>query len=342
MRLVLRKRKTESADVPESPLKTSYNPYLAARREWDERYGDMITRAKNWRLVAVLSAVTATVSVAGIVILSARSKVVPFVVAIDSLGRTVSAGPAEETTTADERLKQAALFSWIEEVRLVTIDPIAQRKAIDRVYAHLAMGSEAQAFVTAYYRNDPPQKRSQTQTVSIDVKSVLPNSDRTYEIEWIETTHDLNGGIVSTDHWKGSFTIALNPPTDERLMRASVPLLQAMPQAGSNLIFARFSDIYGGGPHDGRRRALPRSAHRRRSPGRDRQPQAGPSSPGIQSCRAANPPLVQSAPYFAMLPINNVREGFPPWSCLSGSAGRPSRSSEITVRTGVSCRLPPG
>ena len=103
----------------------------------------------------------------------------------------------------------------------MTTDPIAQRKAIDRVYAHLAMGSEAQAFVTAFYRADPPQKRGQTQTVSIDVKSVLPNSNRTYEIEWIETTHDLNGGIVSTDHWKGSFTIALNPPTEERLMRVN-------------------------------------------------------------------------------------------------------------------------
>ena len=146
---------------------------------------------------------------------------VPFVVAIDSLGRTVSAGPAEVTTTADEKLKKAVLFTWIEDLRLVTTDPFAQRKAIDRVYAHLAMGSEAQAFVTAFYRADPPQKRGQTQTVSIDVKSVLPNSNRTYEIEWIETTHDLNGGIVSTDHWKGSFTIALNPPTEERLMRVN-------------------------------------------------------------------------------------------------------------------------
>lgn len=196
-----------------------FNPYVAARREWDERYGEMITRAKNWRFIAVLSAIATIVSVTGIVLLSARSRVVPFVVAIDSLGRTVAAGPAEVTTTADEKLTKSVLFTWIEELRLVTTDPFAQRKAIDRVYAHLAMGSEAQAFVTAFYRSDPPQKRSQTETVSIDVKSVLPDSNRTYEIEWIETTHDLNGGVLATDHWKGSFTIAINPPTEERLMR---------------------------------------------------------------------------------------------------------------------------
>jgi type IV secretion system protein VirB5 len=161
------------------------------------------------------------VAVAGVVVLSARSKTVPFVVAIDSLGRTVAAGPAEVTTTTDERLKKAVLFSWIEDLRLVSTDPFAQRKAIDNVYAHLAMGSEAQAFITAFYRGDPPQKRGQTQTVSIDVKSVLPNSNRTYEIEWIETTHDLNGGVLATDHWKGSFTIAINPPTEELSMRVN-------------------------------------------------------------------------------------------------------------------------
>jgi len=205
----------------EKEEQTPANPYLAARREWDERYGDQISRAKNWRFMALLSGLVSLVAVGGVVHLSTRSKVVPFVVAVDSMGRTVAAGPAEETNTADERLKKAAVFRWIDDLRLVTSDAIAQRKAIDRVYAHLAMGSQAHAFVQSYYRGDPPQKRSQTQTVSIEVKSLLANSDRTYEVEWVETTRDLNGGILTTDHWKGSFTIALNAPTDERLMRVN-------------------------------------------------------------------------------------------------------------------------
>jgi type IV secretion system protein VirB5 len=36
-----------------------HNPYLAARHEWDERYGDLITRAKNWRLMAALCSLIA-------------------------------------------------------------------------------------------------------------------------------------------------------------------------------------------------------------------------------------------------------------------------------------------
>ena len=75
--------------------------------------------------------------------------------------------------------------------------------------------------VNQFYRADPPQNRAQTETVSIDVQSLLATSDRTYQIEWVETVRDLNGQVKSEDHWKGAFTIVINPPTDERLIRTN-------------------------------------------------------------------------------------------------------------------------
>ena len=196
-----------------------HNPYIAARREWDERYGDLVTRARNWRTVAFLCALIALVASGGIVWLSTKSRVVPFVVAIDHLGRPVASGIADETSATDDRLKRASVLNWVENVRTVTTDGIAQRKAIDHVYAQIANGSHAQAFISDYYRNDPPQKRAETETVAVEVNTVLPTSDRTYEVDWIETSRDLYGTVKSTDRWKGSFTIALNPPADERLAR---------------------------------------------------------------------------------------------------------------------------
>jgi len=211
-----------SADVSQAtptPDSKPYNPYLAARREWDERYGDLITRARNWRLMALTSSLVALAAVAGMAFLASRSRIIPFVVAIDSLGRPVATGLAEQATTADDRLRRATVLSWIEDLRTVTTDGIAQRRAIDRVYAHIANGSEAQAFVSEFYRNDPPQKRAQTETTSVDVKSVLPTSDRTVEVEWIETTRDLYGAVKEQERWKGAFTITVSPPSDERLAR---------------------------------------------------------------------------------------------------------------------------
>jgi hypothetical protein len=46
---------TDASQATATPDSKPYNPYLAARREWDERYGDLITRARNWRLLALTS-----------------------------------------------------------------------------------------------------------------------------------------------------------------------------------------------------------------------------------------------------------------------------------------------
>lgn len=197
----------------------TFSPYLAARREWDERYGDLITRARNWRTVAVFCSLAALLAVGGVVWLSARSHIVPFVVLVDNLGRPVASGIAEQATVSDDRLRRASILAWVENLRLVTTDGIAQRKAIDHVYAQIASGSEAQAFVSEFYRSAQPFQRAQSETVAIEVNSVLPTSDRTFEVDWVETTRDLYGTIKATDRWKGSFSIALNPPTDERLAR---------------------------------------------------------------------------------------------------------------------------
>lgn len=213
MNLLLKSR----ASIPE--VREAHNPYLTARREWDERYGDLITRARNWRTMAALCALTALVATAGMAWLSVRSRVVPFVVLVDNLGRPVASGVADQTSLNDDRLKRSNIFNWVENLRTVSTDGVAQRKAIDRVYAEIASGSEAQTFISDYYRGDPPFKRAETETVSVEVKSVLPTSDRTYEVEWVETTRDLYGTVKATDRWKGYLTIVVNPPADERQAR---------------------------------------------------------------------------------------------------------------------------
>ena len=75
---------------------------------------------------------------------------------------------------------------------------------------------------TGTFRENPPERsstRDVAPSISVEVKSVLPTSDRTYEVEWVETTRDLYGTVKATDHWKGYFAIALNAPKDERQAR---------------------------------------------------------------------------------------------------------------------------
>ena len=205
----------------DSASETRYSPYLAARRDWDERYGSLITRARNWRVAALLALLVAVLEGAVLIRLSLTSKLKTIVVAVDSIGRVVSSGPAEQVPVVDDRLKRAALFQWVQDLRTVTTDPITQRRSIDRVYAMIGNGSSAQTVVTDFYRNNTPFERARTETVTVDVHSIVPTSNRSYEAEWTETTRDHSGEVAGTQNWKGVFTIALNPPTDEKLARVN-------------------------------------------------------------------------------------------------------------------------
>lgn len=193
------------------------NPWIAAKREWNERYGDLISRARNWRAAAFLALLLAMVEAAGLIAVSIRSKTVPFIVAVDSIGHVVASGRADQAPVIDDRMKRAALYQWVQDLRMVISDPLVQRRSIDRVYAMIGQGSPAQMFITDWYRNHTPFDLAQTETVSVDVSMVLPTSNRSYEVEWTETARDRAGAVVETQSWKGVFTIAVNPPTEERL-----------------------------------------------------------------------------------------------------------------------------
>ena len=201
---------------PES-RESSLSPWIAAKHEWNERYGDLISRARNWRIAALLALLLAVVEAGGLIALSLRSKTVPFIVAVDSIGHVVGSGSAEQAPVIDDRMKRAALYQWIQDLRMVIADPLVQRRSIDRVYSMIGQGTPAQVLITDWYRNNTPFDRARTETVAVDVRTVLPTTSRTYEIEWIETTRDHAGTVVGSQNWKGVFTIAVNPPTDEKL-----------------------------------------------------------------------------------------------------------------------------
>ena len=61
------------------------NPYVEARREWDERYADLVLGKRNWQ-VAASGLLAATLILAiGMVWLATRSRYIPFVVEVDKL-----------------------------------------------------------------------------------------------------------------------------------------------------------------------------------------------------------------------------------------------------------------
>jgi len=197
------------------------SPYLVARREWDERYGGLIKRAQQWRTTAILALLVALAEAIVIIGVAARPRIAPYVVAVDSLGRVAAAGAAERNSPVDERMKQAAITQWVLDIRGVTSDGLAERAAIDHVYAMIGSQSAAQTIVTDYFRANQPFERGSRETVQVEVNAILPNSPHSYEVDWTETQRSLDGKPISSDRWKGIFTVAINPSTDEAVLRVN-------------------------------------------------------------------------------------------------------------------------
>src|SRR6266576_1645899 len=205
-----------------SPKEDSFSsPYLVARREWDERYGSLIKRAQQWRAAAILALLVALAESIVIIAVATRPRIAPFVVAVDSLGRVAAAGAADRNSSVDERMKQAAVTQWVQDMRAVTSDGLAERAAIDHVYAMVGGQSAAQTIVTDYFRANQPFERGSRETVQVEVNAILPNSPHTYELDWTETQRTLDGKPISSDKWKGIFTLAINPSTDEAVLRVN-------------------------------------------------------------------------------------------------------------------------
>jgi type IV secretory pathway TrbF-like protein len=197
------------------------NPYLNARKEWDERYGSLIKRAQHWRGAAVLALLVALAEAVVILGVATRPKTVPYVVAVDSLGRVVASGAVERSSPVDQRMEAIALTRWIQDLRGVTSDGLAQRKAIDRVYAMVGSGTAAQTLITEFYRANQPFERANKETVQVDVNTILPTTEHTYEVDWTETARDPSGGVVFVGRWKAILTVAVNPPTDENVLQVN-------------------------------------------------------------------------------------------------------------------------
>jgi type IV secretion system protein VirB5 len=210
----------KKAQVTKMPAERE-TPYLVSRRLWDERYGLLITQASNWRATALLALSALLISLIGMVGISMKSKVVPYIVAVDSIGHVVSQGTAVEASVADDRLKRAALYDWIKNLRMVSSDPVVERDAINKVYAMVGNSTPAAMKISDFYTKSSPLVTAQTETVSVDVHTIYASSAETYDIEWTEKRMNLQGETTGTQNYKGSFRVVVHPPSDEGLARVN-------------------------------------------------------------------------------------------------------------------------
>lgn len=195
------------------------NPYIAARQEWNERYGSYVKAAASWRIVGVTGMLMAVMGFSYALYQSTQVKLVPYIVEVDRLGTAATVGFPQQIEYADARVVRATLGSFVANFRSVTPDAVVQKQYIDRAYALLRSGDPSTQKVNAWFRGNSPFDRARTLTVAIEVTNIVPLSNQSYQVDWTEYERDRAGKELAVRRFRGVATVTLTPPQDEAVIR---------------------------------------------------------------------------------------------------------------------------
>lgn len=195
------------------------NPYLAARAEWNERYGSYARSAMAWRTMGLISMSMAVIGFGYALYQSTQVRLVPYIVEVDQLGNSAAGGFPAQIEYADERVVRAMLGQWVTNFRSITPDTVVQTGYINRTYAMLRRQDPSTEKVNAWFRNQSPFDAARSRTVSVEINNVVALSNQSYQIDWTEIERDRQGRETATRRWRGVATVTLSPPQDEAIIR---------------------------------------------------------------------------------------------------------------------------
>ncbi len=195
------------------------NPYIAARNEWNERYGSYVRSAAAWRIVGIAGMTMAVIGFGYALYQSTQVKLVPYIVEVDKFGTAVNAGFPQQIEYADPRVVRATLGSFVSNFRSVTPDAVVQKQYIDRTYALLRTSDPATEKVNAWFRSNSPFEKAKNSTVAIEVNNIVALSNQSYQLDWTEFERDRRGKETAVRRFRGIATVTLTPPQDEGVIR---------------------------------------------------------------------------------------------------------------------------
>lgn len=196
------------------------NPYLDAKREWLERYGNYISQKRNWQIIAVLSAIISLICVIFLGYSTTQNKLIPYVIEVDKLGNTSKVGIVQNIDLKNPNVIKYSLNTFIYSWRSVWGDVEIQRKFIFDAYAYLEPNSKAFNFINEEYREKNPFKQVSKENVRVKVKSIVPQNADTWQVEWEEETRNIKEEIISQITYRGFFQVKqIVPTTEEQILK---------------------------------------------------------------------------------------------------------------------------
>jgi type IV secretory pathway TrbF-like protein len=229
----------------------SSNLDVEARRDWDERYADLVLGKRNWQIAVGGSLLLSLTLAGGMVWLISRSRYIPYVVEVDKLGYALTVPqPLTPTSIPDvtARMQRYEVAAFIRSARSVSSDPQVEHHMLNSLLAHARGATDR--FLDAYFHSDGfthnPFKLAEKQTVSIQIDSILQLSPNSYEVRWTEQQRDLNGVVIGVPtYWEAVLQTQIVPPPPLKLVTESPIEASARPPppTGAQLLAQQPSEV---------------------------------------------------------------------------------------------------
>jgi type IV secretory pathway TrbF-like protein len=187
------------------------NPYIAAQREWDERFAFHAKQAKI-AFIAAIALGLVCLTLGGVIVWqSIHRQYIPYVVMVDDLGRPLLAQPPQVLTDWPEAVVLREVSDIVERLRSIPSD----KAVLDTAWRKLVLFSLPG---TAGYQKLTERAKSQTLspfllqeqiTIAVEIRSVLFQGGSTWIAEWSETTRERStGSLIEVKRYQGSFQLS--------------------------------------------------------------------------------------------------------------------------------------
>ena len=185
------------------------NPYLNGTRTWNDFISGQVAQRKMWQVTALTSLMCMMLCIMGVIYIGSQSKITPYIVEVDSLGRSQFMGVIPTYENIDQRVINVILTDFISDYRTVSSDVDLGIKFINRLFAKLDPNDTAHTKIAEQFSKNNPIEEGKSKTVDVNVTAILQISPQSYAIEWTETTRDRSrsGKITDIGKYKSIVTV---------------------------------------------------------------------------------------------------------------------------------------
>ncbi|MBF0511409.1 MAG: type IV secretion system protein [Candidatus Omnitrophica bacterium] len=194
---------------------TMTDPYIKARKEYDEVTHNINASKHNWQRMAFVLTFLLIISMVSNIYTIKKAHVIPYIVEVDNLGRAMAVNEAKDIPVNDERIIKAFAYQYIDMARSIISDPEALRKNLSLVYQE-SVKSVQNNFLDLYYKDNNPFDYAQNKgTRHVQFLVFLKEAENTYAVEWKELERNYDNQVLEEGHYKALISIIQIPLAQE-------------------------------------------------------------------------------------------------------------------------------